>query len=191
MAKATTAGAGAPKQFVYVLPLALASELHQAKLSELSNLGPSGIVANRLGEMLQQLQLIAARLHVDEVDDHYTADVAQLQLAANLHRRFAVGPEHRLAGVGRTGERTGVYVDDCERLGGLDDHVAAGGQVNPRLQRIANGRIDLEVVENILRFVVGFYQHRGVVGTQKGIYPVNRFRCIHHHANQVRAVEIS
>ena len=59
MTEATTAGAGPPKQFVDVLPLPLARELHQAQLGQLGHLGPSGIVANSLGEMFKELQLIA------------------------------------------------------------------------------------------------------------------------------------
>ena len=141
--------------------------------------------------MLEQLQLITTGLHINEVDDHDATDVAQLQLAADLHRRFAVGPEHRLAGVGRAGEGAGVDINDSERLGGLDNHVAAGRQINSRLQGIANGGIDLEVLENLSRLGVGFHQHRGVIRAQKGIGPGNRFRGINHHPHQLWAVEIA
>jgi hypothetical protein len=84
VAQATTAGAGAAKQFVDVLALPFAGELHQPQLRELGDLGSGGIVAHGLGEVLQQLQLVAPRLHVNKVDNHHTADVAKLELAGDL-----------------------------------------------------------------------------------------------------------
>ena len=83
--------------------------------------------------MLQQLQLITTGIHVDEVDDDHPADVAQTQLPGNLNGCLTVGPEHRFPGIRRAGERTRVDINHRERLGGLDDHVATGGEINPRL----------------------------------------------------------
>ena len=191
MAQATAAGASTPEQLVDVLTLALAGELHQTELGELGDLRPGGVVAHSLGEVLKQLQLIAARLHVDEVDDHHAANVAELELAGDLDGRLTVGPEHRLAGIGGAGERTGVDIDDGERLSGLDDHVAPGRQIHPRLEGIANGGVDLEVLQDLGRLGVGLHQHVGVVGAQEGIGPGNRFGGVHHDPHQLRTVEIA
>ena len=60
MAEASTAGASPPEQFVDVLTLALAGQLNQPQFGELGNLGPGRVVAHGLGEVLEQLQLIAA-----------------------------------------------------------------------------------------------------------------------------------
>ena len=104
MAQPTTARAGATKQFIDVLALALAGELHQTELGELGDLGPGRIIPGGLGEVFKQLQLVAARLHIDEIDDHHPTDVAQFQLTGDLNRCLTVGPEHGLAGVGRARE---------------------------------------------------------------------------------------
>ena len=149
MAKAAAAGAGTAEEFVDVLALALAGELHQAELGELGDRGTGGIVPHGLGEMLQELELVAARLHVDEIDDHHTADVAEPQLAGDLHRRLAVGPEHGFSRIGRAGEGAGVHVDHREGLGGLDDHVAAGGQFHPGLEGITDGGVNPVVLQDL------------------------------------------
>ena len=83
--------------------------------------------------MLQQLKLITSGIHVDEVDNDHATDVAELQLTPNLSSGFAIGPEHRLTGVGGTGEGARVHINHSESLGGLDDHVAAGRKIHPGL----------------------------------------------------------
>ena len=148
MSQATTAGAGPSEQFIDVLALALAGELHQAKFADLSNLRARRIGADGRREMLQQLQLVAARLHINEVDDDHATDVAQLQLAGDFRGCFVIRPQHRFTRIGRTREGTGVHVDHREGLGGLDDHVAAGGQIHPGLQRIVDGSVDLEMLKD-------------------------------------------
>ena len=67
-------------------------------------------------------------LHVDEVDDDDAADVAQPQLAGDLHRRLEVVPEDRLLEARRAHVLAGVDVDHRERLGALDDQRAARRQ---------------------------------------------------------------
>ena len=191
MAEATATGAGASEQFVEVLALALAGELNEAQFGELGDLGAGAVVAQDLGEMLQQLQLVAARLHVDEIDHHHAADVAQLELAGDLHRRLAVGPEDRFPGVGGAGEGAGVDVDHREGLGGLDDHVAAGGQLHPGLERIADGGADPEVIEDLRGFVVGLHQHVGLVGAEESVDPGHGLGAVNDDAHQLGAEEIA
>ena len=100
MAEATAAGTSPTKQFVDVLPLTFARQLNQAQLRELRDLGPCGVIADRAGEMLQQLELIPAGIHIDEIDDDHPTDVAKLQLPRDFDRRLTVGPENGFSGVG-------------------------------------------------------------------------------------------
>ena len=141
--------------------------------------------------MFQQLQLIPARLHVDEIDHHDAADVAQLQLTGNLDRRLAIGPEHGFPGIGGAGEGARVDVDDGERLGGLDDHVTARGQLHPRLESVADGGVDLVVLKDLGGLVVGLHLHIDLIGRQIGLDPGDRIRGIDHHPHQLGAVEIA
>ena len=191
MAEATTAGAGATKQLIDVLTLAFAGQLHQAKLRELGDLGPGPVMAHGLGEMLQQLQLVAARLHVDEIDNHHASDVAQLELTGNLNGRLTVGPEHRLAGIGRAGKGARVHVDHREGLGGLDDHVAPRGQVHPGLQGISDGSVDPEVLEDFWVIAVVLHLQSRLVRPQERLDPAHGVGAIHHNPDHVRGVEIA
>ena len=142
------------KQLINVLSLTLARHLNQAELGELGDLRARRVIAHRRHEMLQQLQLIATGIHVDEVDDDHASDVAELQLPSNLDSRFAIGPEDRLTGIGGTGEGARVHIDHSESLGGLDDHVTAGGKIHPRFESITDGRIHLEVLKQLVGFGV-------------------------------------
>ena len=191
MTEAPTAGAGAAKQFVDVLTLALAGEFDQAQFGELGNLGARRIVTHGLGEMLQQLQLIAARFHIDEIDHHDAADVAQLQLTGNLDRRLAVGPEHGFPGIGGTGEGARVDVNDGERLSGLDDHVTAGRQLHPGLEGVADGGVDLVMLKDLGGLVVGLHLHVDLISRQIGLDPSHRIGRIDHHPHQFGAVEVA
>ena len=53
MAKAAAAGAGPAEQFVDVLTLAFAGQLHQAQFRELGDLGAGRVVMARLGEVFE------------------------------------------------------------------------------------------------------------------------------------------
>ena len=189
--QATAAGAGTPEQFVDVLPLALAGELHKAQFRELSNLGARRIVAHGFSEVLEQLQLIAARLHIDEVDDHHTTDVAQLELAGNLDSRFTVGPEHRLPRIGGAGKRARVHVNHRERLGGLDDHVATGRQLHPGLEGITDGGVHLEVLKDLSGFLMRLHLQVGLIDPEEGIDAAYGIGRVHHHPHQIRTVVIA
>ena len=58
-----------------------------------------------------------AETHVDEIDHHQTADIAQPQLAGHFVGGFDVDVEDRLVVVGGAGGAAGIDVDGGERLG--------------------------------------------------------------------------
>ena len=82
------------------------------------------------------LAVVLAR-HVDEVDDDDAAQVAQPQLPRDRLRRLEVGLEDRVVEVARADEAAGVDVDRRQRLGLVDDQVAARLQVDAARQRLA------------------------------------------------------
>ena len=167
MPKTTTAGAGTTKQFIDVLTLALPGEFHKTQLGELGNLWTSRVIPRRRCEVLQQLELITAGVHIDEIDNDHAADIAQFQLPCNFDRCLDVGPEHRLPSIGRSGKRAGVHINHGECFRGLDDHVPTRGQIHPGSQCITNRCIDLVVLE----------QFRGLV------------MALHHNVSELRAKE--
>ncbi len=190
MAQAAATGAGPTEELVDVLALALAGQLDQAQFRDLGNLWPGFVIPHGRDKVLQQQKLIPARLHVDEIDDDHTTDVAQLELPGNLRGRLTVGPENRLAGVGRPGEGAGVDVNHREGLGGLDDHVAARRQINPGLEGITDGRVDLEVLQQVGRLVVVLDDQAALVRPQEGEHPGAGLLGVHHDPDDLGVVEI-
>ena len=79
-------------------------------------------------------------LHVDEVDDDDAAEIAQAQLARDHVRRLEIGLEDGVVEAAPADEAAGVHVDGGERLGLVDDQVAA------RLQRHAPRERPLDLV---------------------------------------------
>jgi hypothetical protein len=96
---------------------------------------------------------VLARAHVDEVDHHQAAEVAQAHLARDFFRRFQVGVEGGFLDVAALGGARGVDVDRGQRLGLVDHDRAAGGQADLALVGVLDLRLDLEAVEQ--RDVVG------------------------------------
>src|SRR5256712_1607970 len=125
----------------------LSRHLDQSQLGYRERLGARPVATQVGAQLLQHLVAIAARFHVDEVHDDDAADVAQPQLARHLPRRLDVGLQDRALGVLLARVAAGVHVDRGERLGRLDDQVAAGGELDARLEERPNLRLDVVLVE--------------------------------------------
>ena len=89
----------------------------------------SPVSGQRLGQPAQDQVPVGFQDHVDEVDHHDAADVAQPKLADDLLSRLEVVLGHGLLEIAPgPGELAGVDVDDRHRLGAVDHQGAAGGQ---------------------------------------------------------------
>jgi hypothetical protein len=86
--------------------------------------------------------------HVDEVEDDDAAEVSQAQLPGDRLRRLEVGLEDRVVEVARADEAAGVDVDRRQRLGLVDDEVAARLQLDAAQQRLGDLLVDREQVED-------------------------------------------
>ena len=136
--------------------------------------------------MLEQLQLIPPGIHIDEIDDDHAADVAQLELTRNFNRRLTVRPKHRFAGVGRTCERSGIHIDHRQGFGGLDDHVATGRKIDPRLERITDRSVDLVMLQQLHGFAVSFDLDIARISSEKAGHPIHSTGVINDDARQIR-----
>ncbi len=105
---------------------------------------PRLVGLQRLLEGGDQLALVAAAPHVDEVDDDDAADVAQPELAGDLVGRLEVGVERRLLLAALLCRATRVDVDGGQRLGAVDDDRAAAGQLDLALEDALDLRLQLE-----------------------------------------------
>ena len=94
-------------------------------------------------------RLLRAFLHVDEVDDDQAGQIAQAELTGDLVRRLEIGAHRRVFDIVLAGRAARIDVDRDQRLGLVDDDVAA------RLQRDLIGEHRVE-----LRLDAGLGEHR-------------------------------
>ena len=109
---------------------------------------------------------MALGLHVDEVDDDQTGEIAQPQLASSLIGRFQVGAERGFLDVAFPSGTAGVHVDRDQRFGLVDHQITAGAQLHDRLQHGVELSFHLAAREQRLRIApqlhllgVGRHQH--------------------------------
>ena len=126
----------------------LARHLHEAERGDLDDVGLGPVSFElQLERLLDRLPVLRVG-HVDEVDDDDPADVAQPQLPDDFLHGFEVvlrdGVLEPCAGRlrARADEPSGVHVDDRERLGVVEDQIAAGRQVDAPGERRADLGLD-------------------------------------------------
>ncbi|CAL1691916.1 hypothetical protein MMB232_02071 [Brevundimonas subvibrioides] len=101
--------------------------------------------------MRSTVRLFLELVHVDEVDDHQTGEVAQAQLAGGLDGGLAVGLEGRGLDVAFLGRAARVDVDGDQGLGLVDHQIAAGLQRHDRLVDLRQQLLDAVGGEQRLR----------------------------------------
>ena len=149
---------------------ALAAHLQQAELGDPAQLHAGAVVLERALQAVLDLALVLVGGHVDEIDHHQAAQVAQAQLAGHFVGGLQVGVERGFLDVAAAGGAGRVDVDGGQRLGLVDHQRAAGGQVDGALVGALDLRLDLEAVEQ-----------RGVVGVVLELAQVVR----HHLLDEV------
>ena len=118
---------------------ALARHLEHAEARQTADLDARTVHLHRIAQAIFDGALVARFVHVDEVDDDQTADVADAQLAGDLVGRLEVRVGGRGLDVAAARGARGVDVDRDQRLGVVDDDRAARGQ----LHLVCIGRFDL------------------------------------------------
>ncbi len=134
-------------------PQALARHLHQAEARDAAELDAGTILLEGVLQAVLDLALVLVRGHVDEVDHHQAAEVAQAQLAGGFFGRFQVGVERGFLDVAALGGARRVDVDRGQGFGLVNHERAAGGQAHFAFVRVLDLGFDLEAVEE--RRVVG------------------------------------
>ena len=132
---ARAVGAGLAERALQRLLHALAGQDHEAELVHGKDLRRRAVAPQLLLERGHHLLAALPLLHVDEVDDDDAAQVAQADLAHDLLHRLQVGLEDRLLEVLLARVAAGVDVDRHQRLGLVDDDVAARLQPDLGAQR--------------------------------------------------------
>ena len=121
----------------------LAGELHQPERGHLGDLVAGPVAAQRLGQTTQHQVAVGLQHHVDEVDHHDAADIAQPQLADHLFGGLEIVLGDGLFQVAaRTGELAGVDVDHRHGLGAVDHQGSARGQPHLAIHRLGQLLVD-------------------------------------------------
>ncbi len=123
-------------------------------MADAADLDARPVVAQRILEAVLDLAVVAPLLHVDEVDDDQAGEVAQLQLAGDLLGRLEVGVERRLLDGELARRLAGVDVDGDQRLGLVDDEVAARAQRHVGAEHRVQLPLDLVAGEQRLGLLV-------------------------------------
>ena len=161
MADAVAARAGDGASLAQRRAQALARQFHQAEARDLAHLHPRTVEVQRFTQAVFHLPLVALRFHVDEVDDDQPAQIAQAQLARNLLGCLEIGAKRRLLDVAAARGARRVDVDRHQRLGVVDDHGPARGQVH--LARVGGLDLVLDLETRKQRHVVAVTLHPAYV----------------------------
>ena len=152
----------------------LTGQLDQAQRGHLGHLVAGPVPAQGLGQPAQHQIAVRLEHHVDEVDDHDAADVAQPQLPDDLFRGLEVVLGDGLLEVATgTGELAGVDVDDGHRLGPVDHQGAARGQPHLAVHGLGQLLVDAVHREHI-RTRHPLRRHRLVLGELRNQFRRNR-----------------
>ncbi len=136
---------------------ALARHLEEPELADLADLNPRAIAPYRVVEPLLDIAVVAAVLHVDEVDHDQAREVAQPKLARDLVGRFEIGLVRGLLDRMLARRFARVHVDRYERLGLVDDDVAARFQSHDRTEHRIELGLDLEALKQRQHVLVGLH----------------------------------
>ena len=144
-------------------------------MRDAADLDAGAVVLERLLEPAFDRAVVALLLHVDEVDDDQPGKVAQAKLAGDLLGGLEIGLEGGVLDIVLARRAAGVDVDRDQRLGLVDDQVAAGAERHLRREHRVELRLDAGAGEERLALAVGLH----VLGMAR-----------HEHAHEVLGLAI-
>ena len=121
-------------------------------------------------------------MHINKINYNDTANIPQAQLVRNLPGSLPVDLHNRFFQIVFSAVTAAVHVYDSHGLSMIDDQVASAGKFNPpvsqgsqRIPQAKTGKHIFPVVPQ-LDFRIFCIFHL----CQQGLYPLERFRIIHH-----------
>ena len=119
-------------------------QFHQAEARNLAQLHARTVIAQRVAQFVFDFALVALVFHVDKVDHHQAAQVAQAQLARDFFGGFKVGAKSGFFNVVAARGARRVHVHRHQRFGVIDNDGTARGQVDRARMRSLDLVLDLE-----------------------------------------------
>ncbi len=86
-------------------------------------------------------------IHIDEIENDDTAQIAQSKLPRDALRRFQIGLEDGLVESATAGETAGIHINGGQRLGLVNHQIAAGFQVDTASERFFDLILDTVEIE--------------------------------------------
>ena len=155
---------------------ALARHFHKAEMRNPADLNARPIRLQAVLELLFNRPVVAVFVHVDEVDNDQSGQVAQTQLPGRLFGSLQVCLQRRVLDRVFARRAAGIDVDGDKRLGLVDDDIAAGSQRHLRRKHRIELRFHAVARENRRLVLVGL----DVLGMAR-----------HEHAHEVLSLAIS
>ena len=145
---------------------ALAAHFQQAEVADGAKLDAGAVVLQGVLELLFHGGVVAPAFHVNEVNDDQPGEVTQAKLPRSFLGGFQVGAERRFLDAALAGAAAGVHVYGDQRLGLVDDQVAAAAELHGGQHHGVQLLLDLRLGEQGLRVLpqldllgVGRHQH--------------------------------
>ncbi len=172
----------------------LTRELQQAERADMPDLDARAVVAHRLLQAALDLRVVPLLFHIDEVDDDEPGEIAQAELPGDLLGRFQIGPQRGFLDVALARRAPRVHVDGDQRLGLVDDDVAAGLELDDRVVNGVELAFHLVAVEEGDGRVLVELDPLGVAGRQRAHERLGRlvaFLAFDEDILDVTAVEVA
>src|ERR1700691_4599722 len=163
------------RAFEYAGADTLARHFQEAEMRDATDLDAGAILLEALLQPPLDRAIVALLVHVDEVDDDQTGEVAEPKLTRDLIRGFEVGLERGVLDMMLARRAAGIDVDGDQRFGLIEHDVAARAQLH-------RGRE--HAVELVLYAVAR--QQRLRIGVKLHVLRMAR----HEHAHEVLGLAI-
>src|SRR5215510_3461825 len=128
---------------------ALTRQFQQAEGTDASDLDAGPVMPHSVLETPLHRSVVAVLLHVDEIDDDEPGEITQPQLTRNLIGGFQIGAQRGFLDVALARRPSRIDVDRDQRLGRVDDDVAARSQIHDRVVYGIELAFDLEAMEEM------------------------------------------
>ena len=112
----------------------LAAHFQKTKARNATDLNTGTIGFQFVLQTFFNSRVVLALIHIDEVDNNQTGQIAQTQLASNLFGRFKVGLERGFLDRAFFGRFARVHIDRNKCFSHADHNVAARFQLNGRIE---------------------------------------------------------
>src|ERR1017187_6266823 len=171
----------------------LAGHLHQAELRDGQDVGLGLVAAQALAHAVVDLLAVAPGFHVNEVEHDEAAHVAQAELPGDFLGGFEVDLEDKRLLILAALVAAGVDVNRHERLGFINDDVAAALQMHLAGEGVLQLLADAKAVEDRLRLAVKHDLLGGARGNLRDhlAHPFARLGRVHDDALDILGEKIA